>query len=105
MRLAEIPIEKVRTGFAYLKGEDGGRPSRRRPEEIEEPVIVIETDGGFEIVDGFGIQSQIEILYTPFDRRHDLLPCLRYTGSQKQEKKADNENLEPLHRKGEKEEE
>ena|GEM_PF-2892526 len=60
MKLAEIPVEKVRTGFAYLKGEAGGRPSRRRPEEIEEPVTVIESGRFFEIVDGFKRLAALE---------------------------------------------
>jgi ParB/RepB/Spo0J family partition protein len=53
MRLAEIPIEKVRTGFGYLKVADAGNGGRRKPPALEDPVTVVERGGFFELVDGF----------------------------------------------------
>jgi len=52
MRVMELPIEKIRTSLAYLKGTDPGR--RRVPLDLEEPVTVMEVSHGvFELVDGF----------------------------------------------------
>ena len=51
MKVAEIPMEKIRTGFAYLKS--GRSAARVSAAGIEDPVTVIKADGAFEVVDGF----------------------------------------------------
>ena len=51
MKVAEIPMKKIRTGFAYLKS--GRATARVSIAGIESPITVIEADGFFEVVDGF----------------------------------------------------
>jgi ParB-like chromosome segregation protein Spo0J len=51
MKVADIPMEKIRTGFAYLKS--GRTAARVSAAGIEDPATVIEANGFFEVVDGF----------------------------------------------------
>jgi ParB-like chromosome segregation protein Spo0J len=59
MRVMELPLSKIRTSLAYLKGTD---PVRRRvPLDLEEPVTVMEVSPGvFELVDGFKRLSALQ---------------------------------------------
>jgi hypothetical protein len=59
MRVMELPLSKIRTSLAYLKGTDPGR--RRVPLDLEEPVTVMEVSPGvFELVDGFKRLSSLQ---------------------------------------------